>query len=130
MEQPSPFAARLREQRERANLTQDALGDRVGVRQGTVSSWETDATEPRVSEIRSLAKILACTTDYLLGLSDAPQPMPAGHFLVDLATYEAHQARRKVRKGERWYAVIPDRFRIVPPREYAALADQLPPSLR
>lgn len=54
---------RIREAREGAGLSQEALAERIGVHQGTVSAWETEATK-RISTSHYL--LLSQATGYAL----------------------------------------------------------------
>lgn len=63
----------IRACRKRANLTSIQLAEMIGVRQGTISAWETGAKDPRIPKLVQLARVLDCTTDELLGLS-GPKP--------------------------------------------------------
>ena len=56
--------SRLRKQR---GLTQEELGEKVGLSGQAVSKWENDASMPDVSLLVSLSDILGCTLDELLG---------------------------------------------------------------
>lgn len=62
---------RLREARLAASLTQQALAERVGVRQQHVARWEGGAHEPRVSVALRLAAALGTTVE---ALWQAPEP--------------------------------------------------------
>ncbi len=53
-------------------LTQEELGDLVGVAKQTVSNWENDRRVPRANELKALCKALECSADYLLELEDDP----------------------------------------------------------
>lgn len=52
------FAARLRELREKAGLSQVELAAAVGVQQNTLSRWETAANAPAMGTFPALAKAL------------------------------------------------------------------------
>ncbi len=52
------FAARLRELRTKANLTQGELAERIGVRQHTVSQWETASRSPSIEQLLGIAEAL------------------------------------------------------------------------
>ena len=56
--------ARLRKQR---NLTQEELGERIGVSGQAVSKWENDASMPDISLLVQLSEILGVSLDELLG---------------------------------------------------------------
>lgn len=52
--------------RERADLTQTELAERLGVTQGAVSQWEHGLAHPSIRLLPKLADILGCTVDELL----------------------------------------------------------------
>ena len=54
-------------------MTQDELGGRVGVSKQTVSGWEHDRRAPDADNLRELCKVLDCTADYLLELTNDPR---------------------------------------------------------
>ena len=68
----STFSDRLRELRVRERLSQDGLGEKLGVSQQTVQRWEAGRTKPNDDQIRLIAERFRVTTDYLLGLVDVP----------------------------------------------------------
>jgi len=53
--------------REKADLTQQRLGELLGVVQSTVAMWETGESMPRADKLPELARILGCTIDELYG---------------------------------------------------------------
>lgn len=62
----STFGERLKQARERAGLSQEALGAASGVRLGTIWRYEKDSQEPRLSVIRDLASALNCDAGWLV----------------------------------------------------------------
>jgi transcriptional regulator with XRE-family HTH domain len=61
-----PFAARLRELRERAGLTQAQLADRAGLHLSAVTRFEQGLREPALGTAANLAAALGVTVDDLL----------------------------------------------------------------
>lgn len=51
-------------------MSQEALGESVGVSKQTISGWETGWRTPDGEKLSLLCVILDCSADYLLGLSD------------------------------------------------------------
>jgi transcriptional regulator with XRE-family HTH domain len=60
------FAARLRELREKAKLTQAELAAKIGVRVTAVSNWETAANSPTVDKLPVIAEALKVSVRNLL----------------------------------------------------------------
>ena len=69
---PFDFGLRLRELRTAAKLTQSQLADRTGISRSTLYRYENSQNLPDSDIIVRLALALHTTTDYLLGLDDAP----------------------------------------------------------
>lgn len=55
----------LVERRKAAGLTQTQVSKKVGVNQGTVSSWETGVYFPALKYRKKLARLYGCTVDEL-----------------------------------------------------------------
>lgn len=62
---------KIKEYRLRKELTQQQLADRVGVDQSAVVRWEQGKANPTVENLVSMAGILECSVDALLGLRPA-----------------------------------------------------------
>jgi transcriptional regulator with XRE-family HTH domain len=61
------FGQRIARLRKGRGLTQEELGDKVGVTSQAVSKWETDISAPDVMILVKLADILGVSVDSLLG---------------------------------------------------------------
>ena len=57
--------------REAAGLRQYELAERMGVKQASVSAWESGLAMPSAANLLKLADILDCTVDELLGRKKA-----------------------------------------------------------
>ena len=57
----------IRKIRESRGLRQYELADRMGVKQASVSAWESGSAMPSAANLIKLADILDCTVDALLG---------------------------------------------------------------
>ncbi len=53
--------------REAAGLRQYELAERMGVKQASVSAWESGAAMPSAANLLKLADIFSCTVDEILG---------------------------------------------------------------
>jgi transcriptional regulator with XRE-family HTH domain len=58
----------IRELRKQLGLTQEQLAKLVGVKQATVSAWESGDAEPTMKNTRKLMAVLNCTGDELIKL--------------------------------------------------------------
>ena len=61
------FVNKLKELRKQANLTQQQLGEKLGVAKNTVSYWESGISQPSLEIIKEIANQFQVTIDYLLG---------------------------------------------------------------
>lgn len=63
--------------RRRSGMTQQELGDRLGVSFQTVSKWENGVTMPDIVMLPELAGIFSVSVDALLGLTETDEYRPA-----------------------------------------------------
>lgn len=64
---------RIATARNSLRMSQDQLGELVGVKKQTISGWENGRNMPNAERLALLSKELGCSVDYLLGLVDAPR---------------------------------------------------------
>lgn len=92
--------------RKMAGLSQEELGDRLGVARQSVSKWESGATVPELDKLIAMSKLFGVSVGSLLGIEETGEP---DHELTDreLKALEAI-ARRLVppapepRKRKKW----------------------------
>jgi transcriptional regulator with XRE-family HTH domain len=65
---------RLKEQRELAKLTQMDVAVAIGSAPSYVSFLERGGADVAGSRVAAMARILPCSADYLLNLTDDPKP--------------------------------------------------------
>ena len=65
---------RLKDIREDRDITQKEIADYLHVRQNTYSQYESGKRQLPIEVLIALARFYQVTTDYLLGLSDVPNP--------------------------------------------------------
>ncbi|MBQ8146564.1 MAG: helix-turn-helix transcriptional regulator [Clostridia bacterium] len=63
-------ADRIRYLREKNNMTQTDLANRLGISRSAVNSWEMSISSPSISNIIEMSHIFNVTTDYILSSSD------------------------------------------------------------
>lgn len=68
---------RIAELRKQHNLSQEALGEALGVSRQAISKWESDAALPEIDKLIALSKRFGVTVGYLLGVEE-PQSAPEG----------------------------------------------------
>lgn len=61
----------IKKLREAAGLRQYELAERMGVKQASVSAWESGQAMPSAANLLKLADILDCTVDEILGRKKA-----------------------------------------------------------
>ena len=66
---------RLLELRKDANLTQDDLAAILNINKHSISSYERDKSEPPDAIKIAIAQYFNVSVDYLVGLTDYPQPL-------------------------------------------------------
>ena len=59
---------RIIELREKKGLSQSELAEQIGVTRQAVNAYEKGTRQPSPAVIVNIAKVLDCTTDYILGI--------------------------------------------------------------
>lgn len=68
---------RIQEQRKSLNLSQEALGEAMGVSRQAISKWESDLTIPEIDKLIALSKLFDMPVGQLLGVEErAPAEQP------------------------------------------------------
>ena len=63
---------RINELRIAMGWSQVHLAEKLNISKQTVSNWENDNIQPSIEMLVRIAKLFHVSTDYLLGLSNAP----------------------------------------------------------
>lgn len=82
------FAKRLKELRKKRKLTMQEVADYVGVAKSTYAGYESGYRQPTIESIQIISKKLHTSSDYLLGLSESPDPPEPSHNAKDYLKYE------------------------------------------
>lgn len=61
------FAERLKEERMKANLTQQNMADKLSIMRGAYAQYENNMTEPSIETLAKITNILKTSADYLIG---------------------------------------------------------------
>lgn len=69
------FNIRLKQLRQKHNLTQSELADILSLKPTAISNYESRRNEPSFDKLIALSKYFDVSCDYLLGLSDAYLPV-------------------------------------------------------
>lgn len=59
----------IKSERNRANLTQKDLAEKLNTSEGTVRDWEKGRRTMPSNKLLEMSAIFGCTTDYILGRS-------------------------------------------------------------
>lgn len=78
----SVFGERLRQLRELRGLGQKEVGAWIGVSDSSIGKYESSARTPNPDAIMTLAEKFGVTSDYLMGISNSPNP-PAQSYYHD-----------------------------------------------
>ena len=67
---------RICECRKKLNISQEALGEKVGVSRQAISKWEADGAVPEVDKLIALSKLFGVSIGWLLGVEKEAAPPP------------------------------------------------------
>ncbi len=62
---------RIAQKRKELGLSQEGLGEQLGVSRQAIYKWESDATLPEIEKLIALSRIFAAPVGWLLGVEDA-----------------------------------------------------------
>lgn len=62
---------RIAQQRKQAGLSQEALGNKMGVSRQAISKWEADGAIPEIDKLIALSKLFGVSVGWLLGVEQA-----------------------------------------------------------
>ncbi len=68
MEEAKTLGGRIQAHRKAAGLSQEALGERLGVSRQAVSRWEADAAVPELEKLIAMSRLFTVTVGTLLGM--------------------------------------------------------------
>lgn len=69
------FHTRLKQLRQKHNLTQSELADILGLKPTAISNYEAGRNEPSFEKLIALSKFFDISCDYLLGITDTYLPV-------------------------------------------------------
>ena len=75
--QEQTLGRRIQEGRKAAGLSQESLGERLGVSRQAVSKWEADAAVPELENLIAMSRIFGVTIGALLGVEPPEAPEEA-----------------------------------------------------
>lgn len=68
---------RIAQKRKELGLSQEGLGEQLGVSRQAIYKWESDASLPEIDKLINLSKIFSVSVGWLLGVEEAPTPAEA-----------------------------------------------------
>lgn len=84
---------RIMELRQAKGMTQDELGQILNVGKGAVSRYEQGKRQLTPEAINAICDFFGCTSDYLLGRTQSPQPVLTDRQIRLLDAYAAADPR-------------------------------------
>ena len=71
---------RIAQKRKELGLSQEALGDRLGISRQSIYKWESDSALPEVEKLIALSRLFGVSVGWLLGVAEdaAPETAPSG----------------------------------------------------
>lgn len=64
---------RVAQKRKELGLSQEALGDQLGVSRQSIYKWESDTTLPEIDKLIALSRLFGVSVGWLLGVEEPPQ---------------------------------------------------------
>ena len=68
---------RIAQKRKELGLSQEALGEQLGVSRQSIYKWESDTALPEVEKLVALSRMFAVSVGWLLGVEEDAQPEPS-----------------------------------------------------
>lgn len=116
---------RIADARNRRRWTITDLSRESGVKHQTISRWECGSNVPNAEGIVAVAKACGVTTDWLLGITDHPEQLPPGYWLVDMALLDRMRAGDLSHQpGEIFGVPVPPGARMVNSKQFAKLSEE------
>ena len=69
---------RIAQNRKELGLSQEALGDQLGVSRQSIYKWESDSALPEIDKLIALSRLFGVSVGALLGVEEEPAPEPEG----------------------------------------------------
>lgn len=64
---------RIAQKRKELGLSQEALGEQLGVSRQAIYKWESDASLPEIEKLVALSRVFSVTVGWLLGVEEPPE---------------------------------------------------------
>lgn len=70
---------RIAQKRKELALSQEALGEKLGVSRQAIYKWESDAALPEIEKLIALSRLFSVSVGWLLGVEEEPAAQSAGN---------------------------------------------------
>ena len=91
------FGEKLKEARKNIGLSQEELSELIGVSRAAVAKWESDKGLPDIENLKTVAKLLDVSTDYLLD-DGATLDLSVTKKAIDLEKYAEGRKLSRIKK--------------------------------
>ena len=91
---------RIAAKRKELELSQENLGEKLGVSRQTIYKWEADASLPEVDKLVSLSRLFGVPVGWLLGVEDVPEAAPTEFTEEQMKVIEELLARSRAEAEE------------------------------
>ncbi len=68
---------RIADCRKKLGLSQEALGEKMGVSRQAISKWEADGALPEIDKLIALSRLFEVSVGWLLGVEEPPRTRTA-----------------------------------------------------
>lgn len=75
--------ARISQKRKELGLSQEALGEKLGLSRQVIYKWESDSALPEIDKLVALSKLFGVSVGWLLGVEDTPAQAANGGELTE-----------------------------------------------
>lgn len=72
------IGGRISQKRKELALSQEALGEKLGISRQAIYKWESDSALPEIDKLVALSKLFGVSVGWLLGVEDAPAKADSG----------------------------------------------------
>ena len=94
---------RIAARRKQLGISQEALGEKVGVSRQAISKWESDSAIPEIDKLISLSRLFGVTVGWLLGVEEPPAQSDTQKQQILLAEEIAKRCQPKSHPHTKWY---------------------------
>ncbi len=90
------YSKNIRYLRKTAKLSQEELAELLGVKRHTICDWETERTEPSISQLKAVAEVFNVTINYIIDVEKEVYNQELGYDMQ--ADYTSFVAKNTLEK--------------------------------